>query len=552
MQRKLLVVFMMLAAAAVLFAGETGPTDSFEPSWVSLLPPITAITLAMITKQAHLSLYIGILIGACFVTGGIWSGIAASLDSYLVKSLAGSESHTAILLFTMAFGGLIGVLSANGSLKGVIHAVSKYATNNFRGQLITALMGLVIFFDDYSNSLLVGNMMRPFTDKVKVSREKLSYLVDSTAAPVASLAAVSTWSIFQMSLLDAPYAQYGITQSTYMTFLQSIPYSFYCIIAIVFLFMTVIMKKEYGPMLEAETRSQQTGEVLSAHAQPMMDKELIRTLDSSVTSHWSNAAIPITLVLSITISGLFVTGIQGLEPGAEWSFINIISASNPNTALIWGSFLSGFSAIFLSLVRGLLDLRRAMDAWIDGARSMVMACIILILAWTIGDVCSDIKTAEYIVESTKNFLSPALLPAITFLTAAMISFSTGSSWATMSILVPVTVPMAIQLMGGEPNAVVQSPIFISTFAAVLSGSVFGDHSSPIADTTVLSSTATAADHIDHVKTQLPYALVCGIIALVAGYLMTGMEVNVSVSILVGCVLAFVFLKVFGKSVPASG
>ncbi len=542
----------MLAAGALLFANTNGgAAKPFEPSWISLLPPLTAITLAMVTKQAHLSLFLGIVIGACFITGGVWSGLTSSLDHYLVNSLAGSESHTAILMFTMAFGGLIGVMSANGSLKGVLKAASKYATNNFRGQLLTAIMGLVIFFDDYSNSLLVGNMMRPFTDKVRISREKLSYLVDSTAAPVASLAAVSTWSIFQMSLLDAPFATYGITQSTYLTFLQSIPYSFYCILAIVFLFLTVLMKKEFGPMLQAETRSQTTGAVLSKNAKPMMDKALVATLDASEVSHWSNAAIPIVLVLGITIGGLFITGIQDLAQGVEKSFINIISASNPNTALIWGSFFAGFTAIGISVIRGLLNLSDAMDAWINGARSMVMACVILLLAWTIGDICAEIKTAEYIVDLTKDFLTPALLPPITFITAALISFSTGSSWATMSILVPVTVPMAIQIMGGDNNAVVQSPIFISTFAAVLSGSVFGDHSSPIADTTVLSSTASGADHIDHVRTQLPYALVCAAIALVAGYFLTGIGVNVIISIIVGIGLSIAVLKFFGKIVPVN-
>ena len=551
MQRKILFILFMLAAGTLLFANSGGAAKTIEPSWISLLPPLTAITLAMVTKQAHVSLFLGIVIGACFITGGLWSGISSSLDHYLVNSLAGSKTHTAILMFTMAFGGLIGVMSANGSLKGVIHAASKYATNNFRGQLLTALMGLVIFFDDYANSILVGNMMRPFTDKVRVSREKLSYLVDSTAAPVASLAAVSTWSIFQMSLLDAPYTNHGITQSTYLTFLQSIPYSFYCIMAIVFLFLTVFMKKEFGPMLKAETRAQTTGAVLSENAQPMMDKVLVAKMDASVTSHWSNAVIPIVLVLAITIGGLFVTGIQGLNPGDKRSFINIITASDANTALIWGSFLSGFVAIGISMIRGLLNLRDAMDAWIEGARSMILACIILILAWTIGDICAEIKTAEYIVEATKNFLTPALLPPITFVTAALISFATGSSWATMSILVPVTVPMAIQLMQGDPNAIVQTPIFISTFAAVLSGSVFGDHSSPIADTTILSSTASGADHIDHVRTQLPYALICAAIALIGGYFLTGIGVNVFISILVGCTMAYAFLKFFGKTVPAS-
>ena len=539
----LLVFCGSLALAAPGFGeGQSGV------SWVSIMPPVVAIVLALITRQAHLSLFMGILIGVCIHTGGIWSGLTTSLDTYLVNSLAGSSSHTSILMFTLAFGGLIGVMSANGGLKGIVAAASKYATNNFRGQLVTAIMGLVIFIDDYSNTLLVGNMMRPFTDSVRISREKLSYLVDSTAAPVASLAAISTWSIFQMSLLDSPYKAHGISANLYLTFLQSIPYSFYCIFTLVFLFATVLMRREMGPMHKAETRSQTTGAVLAKNAQPMVDESLVREFEESKLSHWSNGLIPILAVLVITICGLFITGIEGLDNGSPKTIRNIIGNSNANASLIWGSFLAGFIAIIMSVSGGLLSLIKAMDAWISGVRSMVMACIILVLAWTIGDVCADMKTAEYIVDLTSGFLTPALLPAVTFFTAAVISFSTGSSWATMSILVPVTVPMSIQLLGGEGNQVVQDPIFLSTFAGVLSGSVFGDHCSPISDTTVLSSTASGSDHIDHVRTQLPYALISGVIALLAGYIFTGLGISLIVSLSVGLVLVIGVLKIFGKPI----
>ena len=539
----LLVFCGSLALAAPGFGeGQSGV------SWVSVMPPVVAIVLALITRQAHLSLFMGILIGVCIHTGGIWSGLTTSLDTYLVNSLAGSSSHTSILMFTLAFGGLIGVMSANGGLKGIVAAASKYATNNFRGQLVTAIMGLVIFIDDYSNTLLVGNMMRPFTDSVRISREKLSYLVDSTAAPVASLAAISTWSIFQMSLLDSPYKAHGISANLYLTFLQSIPYSFYCIFTLVFLFATVLMRREMGPMHKAETRSQTTGAVLAENAQPMVDESLVREFEESKLSHWSNGLIPILAVLVITICGLFITGIEGLDNGSPKTIRNIIGNSNANASLIWGSFLAGFIAIIMSVSGGLLSLIKAMDARISGVRSMVMACIILVLAWTIGDVCADMKTAEYIVDLTSGFLTPALLPAVTFFTAAVISFSTGSSWATMSILVPVTVPMSIQLLGGEGNQVVQDPIFLSTFAGVLSGSVFGDHCSPISDTTVLSSTASGSDHIDHVRTQLPYALISGVIALLAGYIFTGLGISLIVSLSVGLVLVIGVLKIFGKPI----
>jgi Na+/H+ antiporter NhaC len=451
-------------------------------------------------------------------------------------------------MFTLAFGGLIGVMSANGGLKGIVAAASKYATNNFRGQLVTAFMGLVIFIDDYSNTLLVGNMMRPFTDSVRISREKLSYLVDSTAAPVASLAAISTWSIFQMSLLDSPYKAHGISANLYLTFLQSIPYSFYCIFTLVFLFATVLMRREMGPMHKAETRSQTTGAVLAENAQPMIDESLAREFEESKLSHWSNGLIPILAMLVITICGLFITGSEGLENDSPKTIRNIIGNSDANASLIWGSFLAGFIAIIMSVSGGLLSLIKAMDAWISGIRSMIMACIILVLAWTIGDVCADMKTGEYIVDLTSGILTPVLLPAVTFITASIISFSTGSSWATMSILVPVTVPMSIQLLGGEGNQVVQDPIFLSTFAGVLSGSVFGDHCSPISDTTVLSSTASGSDHIDHVRTQLPYAVISGVIALLAGYIFTGLGISLIVSLSVGLVLAIGVLKIFGKPI----
>ena len=547
MQRKILFILFMLAAGTLLFANSGGAAKTIEPSWISLLPPLTAITLAMVTKQAHVSLFLGIVIGACFITGGLWSGISSSLDHYLVNSLAGSKTHTAILMFTMAFGGLIGVMSANGSLKGVIHAASKYATNNFRGQLLTALMGLVIFFDDYANTLLVGNMMRPFTDKARISREKLSYLVDSTAAPVASLAVISSWSVFQMSLLEAPYKQFGVTVNPYFTFIQSIPFSFYCILTLVFIFLNIVLKKEYGPMHQAETRALTTGKVLSDTAKPLSDPSMMEVTQSMGSSHWSNAFIPIFVVVAVTMGGLFITGMRSLD-FANPSIRDIIGASDPYASLIWGASFSSITAIGLSIGRKILSLEKALDAWINGVRSMIMACIILVLAWTIGSVCKDLKTAEYLVSISSNVLSPALLPFITFVTAGAISFSTGSSWATMSILVPVVVPMAMHLLNMSPNATVESPIFLATFASVLSGSVFGDHCSPISDTTILSSTACASDHIDHVKTQMPYALTVGILSLTLGCLGIGFGIPVWVILLSGTAIIWAIMHFIGKPI----
>lgn len=540
---------LLILILGFVFASETGSISSGagEYSVLSILPPLFAILLALVTHEAHLSLFIGIWLGSTMVVQHPISGLTHALDTYIVQTVT-DHGHASILIFTMVFGGLIGVISANGGMAGAVHAAARYATSNRRSQLATVLMGFVIFFDDYANTLLVGNMMRPFTDRVKISREKLSYLVDSTAAPVASLAIISSWSVFQMSLLESPFEQFGISVNPYFTFIQSIPFSFYCILTLVFILINVMLKREYGPMHAAEKRAISTGKVLADNAKPLLDPSLMQ--GKNITpSHWSNAFIPIGVVVAVTIGGLIITGLKSVTMENP-SLRDIIGAADPYASLIWGSCFSSITAIGISVGKGVLNLEKALESWVNGVRSMVMACIILVLAWTIGSVCKDLHTAEYLVSISSNVLTPNMLPFITFGTAAAISFSTGSSWATMSILVPVVVPMALHLMTLDPNAVVESPVFLATFASVLSGSVFGDHCSPISDTTILSSTASASDHIDHVKTQMPYALTVGVLAMTLGCLGVGFGVPVSVILITGSVILFVIIRYVGQPVRA--
>ena len=540
---------LLILILGFVFASETGSISSgaVEYSVLSILPPLFAILLALVTHEAHLSLFIGIWLGSTMVVQHPISGLTYALDTYMVQTVT-DHGHASILIFTMVFGGLIGVISANGGMAGAVHAAARYATSNRRSQLATVLMGFVIFFDDYANTLLVGNMMRPFTDRVKISREKLSYLVDSTAAPVASLAIISSWSVFQMSLLESPFEQFGISVNPYFTFIQSIPFSFYCILTLVFILINVMLKREYGPMHAAENRAISTGKVLADNAKPLLDPSLMQ--GKNITpSHWSNAFIPIGVVVAVTIGGLIITGLKSVTMENP-SLRDIIGAADPYASLIWGSCISSITAIGISVGKGVLNLEKALESWVNGVRSMVMACIILVLAWTIGSVCKDLHTAEYLVSISSNVLTPNMLPFITFGTAAAISFSTGSSWATMSILIPVVVPMALHLMTLDPNAVVESPVFLATFASVLSGSVFGDHCSPISDTTILSSTASASDHIDHVKTQMPYALTVGVLAMTLGCLGVGFGVPVSVILITGSVILFVIIRYVGQPVRA--
>lgn len=512
------------------------------PRWLSILPPLVAIILALVTKEMLLSLFAGIWVGVSIICGyNPVSGLFTSLDTYLVNSLS-NQSHASIVIFTLLFGGMIGILSKNGGMLGIAFAASKRAGSRRSGHIITALMGIIIFFDDYANTLLVGNTMRPFTDRLKISREKLSYIVDSTAAPVASLAFISTWSVFQMSLLEVPYANAGVAVSPYITFLKSIPYGFYSIFAIWMLFWLGIMKRDYGPMLKAEVRATKENKVLRDGASPLMDDSLLQKDEfGEKESHWLNAIIPIVVVIITTGIGLYITGNRNLGD-MERNFQNIIGSSNSYASLMWAAAMGCCVAALLSICQGILSLKRVINAWLSGIRSMVLAIVILVLAWTLGQVCEDIRTAEFVIHSVEGFISPGFLPILTFVTAAVISFSTGTSWGTMAILVPLVVPLALNMTAGN----VDSQIFLASFAAILSGAVFGDHCSPLSDTTILSSMASGSDHIDHVKTQAPYALSVALFAAVFGYLPSGFGVNNFVTMIPTLFLMILFIRIVGK------
>lgn len=496
------------------------------PGWLSILPPLLAIILALLTKEMLISLFAGIWVGVTIMFSyNPLNGFLRSLDSYVVDTIA-NPGHATILLFTFGFGGLIGIVQKNGGLAGIVSIAARYAKTRVRGQVTTAAMGLFIFFDDYANSLLVGNTMRPFTDKLRISREKLSYIVDSTAAPVASVGLISTWIVFAMSLLDGQLKVLGIQTNAYLIFLLSIPFSYYAILAIIFVFMNASMQREFGPMYNAEKRAITTGAILAPGAKPLSDDSMLRNaLPEHIPHRWYNAVVPVFIVIFMTMIGMILTGMPESFP-ADIGFLQktliIMDNTDSSQALLWASYIATVIAIVMALSQKLLSLKEALESWFEGARTMFLAVIILILAWSLGTVCTDIHTADFIVHYTRDWISPALLPALTFLIAALISFATGTSYGTMSILIPLIVPLSVQLFGDVHNV-----MFWATFSGIISGATFGDHCSPISDTTILSSLASGADNVDHVQTQLPYALLVGGVAVLFGFLPIGLIPNPS-------------------------
>ncbi|MCY4400150.1 MAG: Na+/H+ antiporter NhaC family protein [Gemmatimonadetes bacterium] len=533
----------------------------FAPAWFSILPPLVAIVLALIFKEVITALLAGIWLGALVVAG--YNPVQATwrlVDQYVVPALGDTDAgHTQIVIFSMLLGGMVGIISRNGGTMGVVRAVAPLARNRRRGKVATALAGLAIFFDDYANTLVVGNTMRPITDRLKVSREKLAYLVDSTAAPVAALVPVSTWVGYEVSLIggglsaaagEATGADAGFLAglSPYTVFIESIPYLFYPLLALSFVFMTSIMNRDFGPMARAEARAA-AGKGLHREGAMLATDTAKSFVDAKegAPHRWWNAGIPVLTVVLVVLGGLYTSGSAAAGPDADLK--DIFGAADPFNTLLWGSLAGCLVAAVLSIGQRLLTVHECVDAWIGGVKAMMIAMVILTLAWSLGAVTKDVGTAAYLAELLTGNLPLNLLPAAVFVTAGAMAFATGTSWTTMAILIPLVIPLTVSLAGGSGFADGSHyGILLGSTSAVLAGAIWGDHCSPISDTTVLSSTAAACDHVDHVRTQLPYAMLVGGVGLALGSVGTALGLPTWIALLAGVAVLAVCLRVLGTPV----
>jgi len=520
-----LMIFMFFILSGIAWAAEEEAAKNY--GFLSLLPPLVAITLCFLTKQVLASLFIGIWVGATILIG--WnpiSGVTKTLG-YIVENAADSWNAT-ILLFDFVVGGLIGLIYLSGGAQAFVKSVTNKVKTARGGQFTAWLFGLIIFFDDYANTAVVGNAFRAVSDKLRMSREKFSYIVDSTAAPVASIALISTWVGYEVGLIGDAIEGTSVTMTPYSIFLHSIPYSFYSIFALILVLAIALSGRDYGPMLKAEYRARTTGKVFRDGAIPLSGGSQLRMLEN-VPQKTMNMVVPIVVLVGISMFGMWWTG-GGTS--AE-SFTAAISDADAMTALLWGASFAVIIAIIMYKAQGIGTLADMMDAFIDGAKMMVLANLILLSAWSIGSVCSEIGTAPYVVNAAKGVISPLLLPMVMFLICNLISFATGTSWGTMAIAVPIAVPLALAL--GVPL-----PLGIS---AILTGSVMGDHCSPLSDTTIMSSMFSGSDHMDHVKTQIPYALTAAGVA-VLGYILAGTGMSAALVLPLGIILVGILLYLF--------
>ena len=518
------------------------------PGWFSILPPLIAIALALIFREVVSSLFAGVWLGALFVAGyNPLRALMITIDSFIRQALADPD-HAAIVLFSLLLGGMVGLMTRTGGTRAIVQALTPLATSRRRGQLATWLAGLAIFFDDYANTLIVGNTMRPLTDRLKISREKLAYIVDSTAAPVAVLVPLSTWVGFEIGLIgdglrlaaeqnaaDPALAAQLAAASPFGVFLHTIPYLFYPILAVLLVLLLVVSRRDFGPMLAAERRTLAGGGLYRAGAQLATDTtgDLTEAPEGTPLRWWNGALPPLAVIVSV-IGGLIYSGAESLPAGEPATISSIIRYADPFDTLLWGSLLGCLVAFALAVGSRILTISEAVAAWLGGLKAMVLAMVILVLAWSLGEITNVLSTAVFVASAITGRMPVELLPAAVFAVAAVISFATGTSWSTMAILLPLAIPLAVNLGGGVdfeggPSFV----ILLSVIASVMGGSIFGDHCSPISDTTVLSSMASGCDHVDHVRTQLPYALLIAVVALAVGEVPTALGLPWWVSLVVG-------------------
>lgn len=535
----------------------------FAPGWFSILPPLLAILMALIFREVLTALFAGIWLGALAVAGynpltAVWRVI----DQYAVPALGDTDGgHTQIIVFTLLLGGMVGVIARNGGTQGIVDAVSPFARNQRRGKIATWLAGLAIFFDDYANTLIVGNTMRPITDRLKISREKLAYIVDSTAAPVAALVPISTWVGYEISLIaggmrsaanqpgvDPALAEALATTSPFGVFIATIPHLFYPLFALAFVFITSYMNRDFGPMAAAEQRAAQGDGLFREGAQLAADtRSPEMEPKEGATRRWHNAAIPVLTVIMVVLIGLYTDGKTGLGPNA--SLMDIFGAADPFKTLLWGSFAGCLVAILLSVVQRILTLQESLDAWVAGMKAMLTALLILVLAWSLGQVTEDLGTAQYLAQILSDALPIELIPVLVFITASAIAFATGTSWATMAVLIPVVIPLTVSLGGGAGfETAGHNSILLGAISSVLAGAIFGDHCSPISDTTVLSSTASGCDHVDHVRTQLPYALLVALVAMILGDVATSYGLPNWIALILGVGVLVMAVRTWGQEV----
>ena len=544
MQKRLLIVapIALVIALALSFLPvdrDYLSTRQVDVTWLALLPPLVAIVSVLITRWLVPSLVFGIASAAVIHAWPSPAGMAESLIvNYFWDSVLDSF-HLSILGFTASLLGLVSVTTASGGLHGMINLILRLARGRRGVSVATVGMGFAIFFDDYANTAIVGPTVRPLFDRLKLSRAKLAYLIDSTAAPIAGLALISTWIGTEVSYLQSAARDLGLDASGYGLFLSALGYRFYCVFALFLVLVVAATGRDFGPMLKVERRVRRSADDAGSRS---------AAESPAIQPRWYNAVVPIGTVLLLIMIQIYYWGSR--DPGADlaslsgWKDVFIrAAAAQDGEALTFAMLYAGVTgaalAILLPALQGVMTVREGLLAWLGGIRHISGALVVIVCAWALSAGCRDLETAHYAVAVLRQGVSVEWVPLAVFVTAGLVAFATGTSYGTMAIIIPTAAQLGYE-SGGEP-------VMILAMAAVLDGAIFGDHCSPISDTTVLSSICSGCEHLEHVRTQIPYALLGAVVAALAGYALVGAwGADLWVGMAAGATVILILIHVVGR------
>jgi len=512
--------FCFLLAPALAFAAETeqAPLPSMYATFWALVPPIVAILLALITKEVYSSLFIGILVGGLFHSGFSFEGTITHIFNNGFIAVLSDGYNVGILIFLVILGAMVSLMNRAGGSAAFGHFAKGKIKTRAGAQLATVALGVLIFIDDYFNCLTVGSVMRPIADEYKVSRAKLAYLIDATAAPVCIIAPISSWAAAVSGFVEG--------EDGFSIFIRAIPYNYYALLTIVMMIASILLRVDFGSMRTHE-KNALAGDLFTSGKNAETEEEIPFNPRGRVI----DLVIPIATLIVCCVIGMIYTG--GFFQGE--SFISAFSNSDASVGLAIGSIFAMLITILIYLLRRVLSFRECMDCLPAGFKAMVPAILILTFAWTLKAITDSLGAAEFVAGAVAQSADSlmVLLPAIIFLVGCFLAFSTGTSWGTFGILIPIVVAV---FANSNPQ------LMIISISACMAGAVCGDHCSPISDTTIMASAGAQCNHVNHVSTQLPYALLVAAISFLT-YIIAGLAQNPWLPLPIGIALLFLCLIV---------
>jgi len=546
-------IFVLICSLAALYQSQKQVTAESAP-WYSIVPPLVAILLAFLTNRVMPSLTLAVLTAGFLSQAqfllhnpNAWAKSLLAAGSYVTTTLC-DTTNLQILAFIPIVFAMIELMIASGSFLAIINWLLKYVKHQKSAQTITAFMGIVLFIDDYSNAIIVGSAMRPITDRFKVSREKLAFLVDATSAPVAGLAVISTWISYEVGLFNSTGDKLGINRDGYAMFFDALPFRFYCLLMIIFVFLHIWFNKDFGPMKTAQKNALDNNpdDTLNGPSTDNPAKES-SSYYLGAKQNALCAIIPLTGLLAFHITGLWFSGhnfeqTNGSLSALSFTYWRQTIGNSHDTPLIlaFAGMFGLMLAIICNRTLAKMPLKTMLKPAVAGVRKCLLPTTILIMAWSLKNCCDSLKTDEFLAALLAEKLSPLWFPALVFFVASITSFATGTSYGTMAILIPTAIPVAFQLDGQT-----YGPTTMICLGAVLDGAIFGDHCSPISDTTIISSISSSCNHLQHVRTQLPYSIFVAILALVCGYIPSALGLSWIWCIAITILLMIAFFLTLG-------